>query len=340
MIGIPVVITGLLMMSGCTKEQTQAKSMEQLHEENGIPVRVESVVQKPLTSEHTYFAVLTGILESTASAHVGDKVDKILYRVGDSVQKDAVVITFPTDNPAAQYYQAKVGYEHAEATVKRMENLFNNGGISQQEYENARTQYMVSKANWDAVKQAVKVQAPISGTITSINVQESDNVHSGDALFTISQTSKLKAKLWVPESQIHDVAIGNPTTATWNGITLEGTVTQVDMSLNTKQQAFGVAVEFENPDQKVMSGVNAEIEIIAAANRSAVVIERKNIVMKDNRAYVFVADKGAAVAREITIGKELGLDVEVKSGLRPGDSLITEGQMLLSNGTKINIIKN
>ena len=84
---------------------------------------------------------MSGIKESNASAMVSDKVDKIHYRVGDKVRKDAVVVSFPTDNPAAHYYKAKVGFEHAQATLKRMQKLHENGGISLQDYENTRTHY-------------------------------------------------------------------------------------------------------------------------------------------------------------------------------------------------------
>jgi membrane fusion protein (multidrug efflux system) len=239
----------------------------------------------------------------------------------------------------AQYFQAKVAYEHAEATLKRMEDLYQDGGISLQDLENTRTQFRMAQANWDAVKQSVKVEAPISGRLTSINVQETDNVKSGDVLFTISQTQKLKARLWVAENQINEFEVGNKATASWNSIQLEGTVTQVDMSLNSEKQAFGVTLEFDNPNEKIMSGVNAEIKIFTSYGEKAVIIDRKNIINSDNRDYVFVAENGIAKEQEIKVGKSLGLDVEVVNGLKEGDSLVVEGQLLLEDGAKVKIIR-
>jgi membrane fusion protein (multidrug efflux system) len=334
-----ILMTMLFVYLNCTKEKSGAKSMEQLYKENGVPVKVQVVELKPLTSEHTFHAVLSGIKETAAKAMVSDKVEKIHYNVGDYVAKDAVVISFPTTNPAAQYFQAKVAYEHAEATLKRMEDLYQDGGISLQDLENIRTQFQVAQANWDAVKKSVKVEAPISGRLTSINVQETDNVKSGDVLFTISQTQKLKAKLWVAENQINDFQVGNKATASWQSVTLEGEVTQVDMSLNSEKQAFGVTLEFDNPNEKIMSGVNAEIKIFTSYGEKAVIIDRKNLINRDNRDYVFVAENGIAREQEIKIGKSLGLDVEVVNGLKQGDSLIVEGQLLLEDAAKIKIIK-
>jgi RND family efflux transporter MFP subunit len=313
--------------------------MEQLHKENGIPVKIEVIELKPFTLEQTFHAVLSGIKETTANAMVSDEVEKIHFEVGDRVEKDAVVISFPTDNPAAQYFQAKVAFEHAQATLKRMENLYQDGGISLQELENSRTQYRVAEANWAAAKQSVKVKAPIRGTITSINVQQTDNVQPGDALFTIAQTHKLKAKLWVAENQIMDIEVGNKARAYWNSIEIEGRVTQVDMSLNSEKQAFGISVEFDNPAEKIISGVNAEIKVFSSQGENAVIIERKNIINKDGRTFVFVAKNGIAREQEITVGTSLGLDVEVVNGLKPGDSLVVEGLLLLENGVKIRIVE-
>ncbi|NOY60884.1 MAG: efflux RND transporter periplasmic adaptor subunit [Calditrichaeota bacterium] len=324
--------------SGCTDEKNNAKSMEQLYKENGVPVKVETIKKVPIVIKHTYHAVLTGIKESKASAKVSDKVEKIYFSVGDHVKKDQVIISFPIDNPAAQYNQAKVSFEHARATLKRMQDLYKNGGISLQEFENTRTQFEVVKANWEAVKQFVKVQAPISGIITQINVQESDNVKPGDPLFTISQTYKLKSKFWVSESEIKDIHKGDSASATWGDITIKGRVIQVDLSLNAKKQAFGVAVEFDNSQKQIQSGVNAEITIQGDGGGEGILIGRKNLVRMENKNIVFVATNGIAKEREITIGKSIGLDVKVVKGLNPGDLLITEGQLLLKNGDKIRII--
>lgn len=339
---IVAVVLGLFItipfFAGCTGEKTSAKSMEQLYNENGVPVKVKKIVKEPFIIRQTFHGVLTGIRESKATAKVSDKVEKIYFKVGDQVAKDEVVMSFPIDNPAAQYNQVKAAYEHAQATYKRMQNLYDNGGISLQEFENTKTQYKVTQANWEAVKQSVKVQAPISGIITQINVQETDNVKPGDPLFTISQTDKLKAKLWVSESEIRDIHEGDSATAAWGGTIISGQVVQVDMSLNQKKQAFGVAVEFENSGHRIISGVNAEITIQRSLGNDVIVIERKDILKKENKNVVFVARNGVAEERDIELGRTYGISVQVAKGLDPGDSLITEGQLLLKDGAKINIV--
>lgn len=337
-----ILISGLTLLlfvhSGCSKKDSEAKSMEQLYSENGIPVKVEKVVLRSVEEAHRFHGLLTGYRESSASASLADKVETIHYSVGDYVEKAAVVISFPTTNPAAQYSQAKVAYEHAEATLKRMKNLYESGGISLQDYENTQAQFRVAEANWNAVRQAVQVLAPISGVITQITVQETENVQPGDKLFTISQTDRLKAKIWVTEEEVGHIRVNNPAGATWKGKELTGKVVQVDMALNPQMQAFGVVVEFDNSGERIPSGVNAEITILRRDDEKIIKIDRKNIIEKENKM-VFVAEGNVAKQRVVETGRILGLDVEITRGLNPGDLLITEGQFLLNDGDKINIIQ-
>lgn len=329
-----------LSASGCSNNETAAKSLEQLYQEKGVPVITEIVKQNSFAVMHSYTAILTGIEESSANAMVSDKVDNIHVRVGEFVEKDDIIISFPSDNPTAKYYQAKVSFENAKSTYRRFSDLYDSGGISHQELDNVKTQYQVAEANWDAARQTIQVKAPISGYVTKINVRESDNVEPGDELFTISQTHKMKSKIWVPEKDINLFQRGAEAIAVWNDVEINGQVVQVDMSMNANNRAFGVVVEFNNPDKILKCGVTADVSVRTYSKREIITIERKNILKEEDRYYVFVVKEGQAEKRFIRLGKTSGMDVEILSGLQIGDELVTEGQLLLAPGKKINKINS
>jgi membrane fusion protein (multidrug efflux system) len=328
----------VLLLSSCGSQQKEAKSMEQIYSEEGVPVKTEKIELTNFADRRDFNGALSGIEESSAYAVISDKVDRVYSKVGDFVKKDDIVLSFPTDNPTAQYYQAKVSFENADASYKRMEGLFETGGISQQELDNARTSFQVAQANWDGVQQAVLVRAPISGVLTKVNVRESDNVQRDDELFTVSRIDTLKAKIWVSDKDIRSFKKGLPAYATWNGVEISGKVVQVDMSVNQETQAFGVTVELENPDKIPLTGVVAVVNVDLHSNPQAVVVERKNVLGEGEKTYVFVADGGVARKKLVVLGYSHGLDVEVLEGLAPGDELIVEGQMHLQDGAKIRIM--
>ncbi len=333
---VAVVSLALLpVLTSCSRDTAAAKSMEQIYAEQGIPVEVQPVNAVPFNIRHAFNTVLTGIEETGASAMIGDRVEAVHYRVGDYVKKDAVVVSFPTDNPAAQYFQAKVGYEHALTTYQRMKNLYESGGIALQELDSVRTQMSVAEANWNAVKQSVHVRAPISGILTSIRVRISDQVHSGDDLFVVSRTDRLKAEIWLQETIRDQIEIGAPATATWNGRTLQGKIVQVDRSMDPERQAFGAVAVFDNPGRLMMSGVNAGISVASAGKTESVVIDRRHLIREGGRTFVYVEENGAARKQEVALGASTGLDVPVLKGLGPGDRLIVSGAMQLKDGARV-----
>ncbi len=323
---------------GTSADGQDNRSMTQIHADEGIPVNVKPVKLDEFHTVLNYTSTVTGITESSKFSSVSDTVDQVLYSVGDFVTKDTVVITFPKNNPAANYYQAKASYINASDTFRRMESLYKTKGVSKQDYDNAKTQLDVARANWDIVNDMLEVKAPIDGYITRIDVRPSENVNPDDHLLTVSNYDLLKAKVQIPEREINRIKTGMSATASWEGYTVEGIVVQTDLSLNPKTNSFGAVLEFDNNDHNIRSGVTAEISIVTYKNKDAVVVEKKNILSKDNKECVFIAEGNKAVRREIKTGFRQGLDVEVSEGLKVGDVLITEGNRLVSDGSKIKIV--
>lgn len=337
---LPVLLAAVLVQTGCDKGNSSPSSMEELHRKNGVPVRVEVIGQHAQAADMRWNAVLSGGEESTASAMVSDRVARIEYKVGDRVAGDAVVVRFPADNPAANYNQARVTFEHARTTLSRMESLYKSGGISQQELDNVRTQFQVAEANWKATREAVNVEAPISGVITRINVTESQNVKAGDPLFTVADTRTLRARLLVTESVARLLAVGDEASAEYRGTMLKGRVAQVDRSMESKKQAYGVILEFANPGKTVASGSNALIRVLPRKEGNVVMIERKDLQRENDDYYVFVAQEKKAVRRPVTIGASIDTRVEILTGLAKGDRLITASQMMLEDGSAIRVVED
>ncbi len=334
---LTVALVWVLAASGCTREKSEAKSMAQIYKEEGVPVKTETVTPKAFETVLGFNSVLTGIKESTAYAAMGDKVEKIHVNVGDFVKKDQVLVTFPTDSPSARYYQAKVAFENAKTAFQRIDNLYKSGGISLQERDNAKAGYDVAAADWNTVRQMVKVKAPISGYVSRVHVSETDNVDKEMALVTISRTDRMKAAIWISEDEIADVEKGMPAAAEWKGNTVEGKVVQVDMAMNYMKKAFRALVEFDNPENRMKAGTTVDIRITTSTKTGALVVERKNIMLEKGEYFVYVVTNGKAGKRTVTMGKQQGPGVEITGGLNPGDQLVVEGQMLLENGSKVKI---
>ncbi|MBN2415466.1 efflux RND transporter periplasmic adaptor subunit [bacterium] len=335
---MPLFLLYLAVIPDCGKSAPDTGSLEGSYTGKGLSVTVQVLERRPVESSFSMNAVLSGIRESSASSSISDMVERIHFSVGDHVEKDQIVISFPTGNPAARYYQARVNVEHMKTTLDRMDSLYHSGGISRQEFENTAALYKVAEANWNAARQMVEVRAPISGTITGINVQQSDNVYPGDVLFTVARTHALKAQLWVPESRIREVRKGAAAEARWNGIVLKGSVSQVDLSLNTRRQAFGVTCIFTNEGHAVPSGINAEITIFSHYGE-LLAVDRKNLVREGGTYVAYKVVDGTAVKQTVSTGRPIDLKIEILQGLSEGDTIITGGLTLVEDGQPVRIVK-
>ena len=336
---LSIALLATIFIVGCSKAETEvkAKNMEQLYKEQGIPVKVETINPQNFTLYLPFTATLSGLQQSSASAMIGGRIEKVLVKVGDYVEKDQVLVEFPEDVPAGQYKQALAGYEMAESTFERMGKLFELGGISQQDLDGVETQYKVAAANLDASSQMLKVRAPISGTVTAINVRETESVPAEALLATISNTQKMKAKVWLTESEACQVIKGQNAIASWNGVELNGKVTQVAIAKDMMKRAFSVNLEFENNHNLCKSGVMADVKINIYSNAKAILLPRKTVLKDGNAHYVYVLESDKAIKRVVKIGRENG-KLEIIDGLQIGDKVIVEGYNKVNDQTKVNVI--
>lgn len=336
-----VLIAGLCCLAGCgPEEESQMQSMEQIYNEAGVPVRVETVNEQSFAATLNYSATLQATSEATAYAKLADVVQEIKFQVGDYVAKDETVIVFPRNNQSAQYYQAKAGYDLAHQTHQRMERLYNEGLVSKQELDQAAANFKVAQANLNSVDDAIQVKAPLSGYLTQLNVKVTDNVGVGTPLFTISNLDEIEARVWASSKEIDQIKLGQSVVMEWNGQQYQGSVSQVSRIMNAGRKAFEVRTVFKNPTKELTSGITAGISIETYRNDGVIAVPRKCLINGGDKYFVYLVKEGKAVRREVTLGREQGVTVELLSGVEPGDQLIVEGGNMVSDSVLVNLVND
>ena len=336
-----IIAITLLQLSvvSCGGEDEPAKSMAQIQEEEGVPVKVETIEYKPFEKFHSYFAKLAGIKEATKGAPFGGKIEKINYRVGAYVEADSVVIEFPYDAPGSVYEQTKTTYETSKKTYERTKVLLEAGESSQANFDAVEAQYLVNKRNYEIARQLTFIEAPFSGRIVDIKVNVGDNVNKDAPLFTIAQLHKMRARVWITEKEIGEIKKGMSAYMDFGGKTYIGKVVELSLAIDPAKQAFFAEVEFDNSRRELKSGVTVEIKILVYENKKAIIIPRNLMAMDEEGQYVFVEKDGKAEKRYISDGNDSGIYFEISKGLQVGDKLITKGASQLTDGSKVNVIQ-
>lgn len=331
------LIAVLLTIAACGKKDGKTPNMQQIQSEQGIPVRVKTVKPEAFSRELSYNAALSGSEESYGQALVSEVVSTVNARVGDRVQAGQLIVSFPQSTPAAQYEQAKTGFNAARQAYQRMQNLFAEGAISRQDLDNLETQFKIAEANLAASEKMINVRAPISGVITGINVNPGDRTYPGQNLFTVAGGSGYKAKLMIPDQDLSSIRLGIPAAASWGEIELSGRVSRIAMALDPYAKAVPVEVSFTGLNARVPFGVTAQIRLSVGTVNDAIVVSREQLITENGQKYVWVKEGDRARKRAVETGLDNQLQYEVISGLNAGDLLITEGQSLLADNARIRV---
>lgn len=328
----------LIFVSCGSQEKEISKSMEEIHAEEGLPVEITEVRQTGFSKTLSFYAPVSGIKEITERSMIADEILKVNASIGSYVEENQIIIEFPENNPTLQFDQAKEGYEIAKKTHERMKALLESGDISQSQYDQAETQYKVNKRNFEQLKQMLYIDAPISGTIISLPVRVGESTGMDTPLFTIAQLNQMIAKVNVSEKEIDLIKKGMKARAYYNDEIFNGVVTDIPLAMNKMTRSFPVEIQFSNPKRELISGVSVDIEI-DIINKDSVITIPRNLVTEENDEYfVYLLNDSTAKKSYVTLGEESGVEVEILSGLKVGDELISCCKNMLDDGIKVKVV--
>jgi RND family efflux transporter MFP subunit len=317
-------------------EASEARSMETIQAEAGIPVRVRKLATESFSVYRKYPTTLMARSESTAYAMLSDVVREIKVKVGDRVVRDQAVIAFSSDNSA--FLQAQASFKNAEAAFTRSSVLFAEAGVSKQDFDNVRTQYEVARAAYKSASDMVVAKAPIDGYVSRINVRLTENVRPGAALFTVTNQNGYEARLYATMDEIADIRVGARARLQEGGATFEGRVAEVSLVMDGEKKAFPVVVQFAGEGRGLVSGMGCDVAVEIYRNDAAIVVARSELVRSGEGWAAFIVNGGSAELREVAVGRERGLDFEIAAGLLAGDQFVSEVKSGLSSGDKVFVV--
>ena len=335
-ITVTILVAGLAV-NGCKKANPEGSVVP---EKNSIlTVDMQKPVQKDIAEILTYSGTVTGEEETAIRSKISETVVEVPVSVGQYVKKGTVLVKFDNTTGTTQYEQAKSNFELAQKTYDRNLNLFKVGGISQQMLDQAKTQLDVAASNYNGVKSMVQVEAPIDGTVTSINVNPGDFVTVGSAVAVVSNLSSLKTTIDLSAKDISKVKVGTQVKVSlvdYPNETATGRVYEVAKSADNSTRTFAAKIRLSKPGSVFKSGLFARVEISTSENKTGFVIPVSALYTSNSHPAVFVVKDSVAYVQQIEIGYRDNSNVAVISGITASDYVVTSGTLLLKNGDKIN----
>ena len=319
-------------------EPKKATTIEEIQKEKGKPARVVKASKAKLTDVRRYSGSIEGMQQNKAICKMGDPLAKINVQVGSTVQKDQVLAEYLFTGDNTQYQQAQEQVKLLEAATQRMREVFEKGGISQQEMDTQEMQLKVAKMNLETARRATLILAPEAGVVTELKFQVGQTPGVGGVLATIAKLNKVILKLNVTSQDIGYFKKGAAATVTVAGEKVKGKVSLIPLAADPNTRFFPVEVTFDNPKKKLLPGmyVTAELD---AQQVEGIVVPTEAIVYRNGLNAVWTVDEnGKALRKIVKIGVQTKDDIQVIEGLEGGETIIVEGQSKMNDGDKVLVV--
>jgi RND family efflux transporter MFP subunit len=327
-----------------------------------VPVVVANAAKSSVPIRLEALGTVTTMASVAVKPRIDSEIVAVKFEDGARVKMGDVLFILDSRSIEAEIARveaviagAEAQYEQAQRDVARYTELVAKNATTVVTFNNAQTQLNVSRAlaaSNKATLQGLKVQlgyctirAPITGRISMASAKVGNIARQADAvpLATINQVAPIYVSFTVPQGNLPDVrsAIAAETA------TLDAVVPgsgahasgQVAMIENTVDPATGMVTVRANmpnkeeilwPGTLVNTSLTLRIEERVTVPAAALQTDQKG-------QFVFVVKDGAATVRPIKVERTVDKLAVIESGLNEGETVVTDGQLLLSNGTKVTI---
>ncbi|HBE73952.1 MAG TPA: hypothetical protein DDW31_07710 [candidate division Zixibacteria bacterium] len=264
--------------------------------------------------------------EVKISAYVMGKVTRLPVKEGDRVRKGQVLVQIDPANYEAQVKQARASLDLAQASLaqsgliyERNRELFGKGLLSQEAFEQVATQHRLDQARLAQAQAALDqamdtyrkttITSPIDGTVVQLNVELGEVVvtgtmnNPGSVIMTVSDMAQMEVEAQVDESDVRDIAPGQPAEVSIDampGRTFKGQVSQVGNAAvasaglssggSTASVNYVVRVRILDQSDELRSGMSANVEITTASKTGILVAPIQSVVMRQVESEIRESD--------------------------------------------------
>ena len=273
------------------------------------------------------------------SARQAFEAAKTVYDNRVALVREGALAQKLVDDAKVAMVQAQSQLETAEQHLKSLETV----GRPEQ-LKSAQAQMDAANAHYQNAAAQVayaEVRSPLTGIVSDRPLNIGEMAASGSAVLSIVDISRVIARANVPVNEAAAIQVGRPATIAVAGDTLAGKVTVVSPAVDPNTTTVQVWVEAPNPGEHAKPGATVQISIDARQIQNAVVVPVSALLSSDEGGdKVMVAGSdGLAHEHKVEVGVRSGDDVQILSGVNPGEQVITDGALGLDDKAKIVIGK-
>jgi membrane fusion protein (multidrug efflux system) len=310
----------------------------------GLPVKAAPVKVGTVTSEVTAVGTLLADESAVIRPEVAGRVTAIHFNEGQAVAAGARLVTLDAAEVQAQLAASRADERLTEQRAERAGELFKKNFISQQALDDAREAHKKATAQRQENEARVaktEIRAPFAGIVGLRQVSAGAYLKAGEDVVRLDKIDAMKLDFRVPEVYLgrirRDQAVGVRVDA-FPGEQFPGRVYAVETTVDDKTRTAMLRGRVDNKGAKLRPGMFARVTLTLGTNDKATLVPEQAIVPRGNRNFVFRVVDGRAALTEIGLGARSPGQVEITRGLKPGELVVTDGQLKLQDGTPVMVM--
>jgi membrane fusion protein (multidrug efflux system) len=293
---------------------------------------------------------LTAVNGASLSSEIAGIVDKIDFESGADVKAGTLLLTLRANNDPATLAQLQAAAALDKITLARDEKQLQADAISQAQVDTDRANVAGAEAQVQGEQALIaekEVRAPFAGRLGIRQVDPGQFLAVGTPIVTLEQLNPLFVDFYLPQQALSQIAVGQSVHLGIDAFpdqNFSATITAIDAVVDSSTRTVHVRASLPNDSLALRPGMFATIDIAAGAHQNLVTLPQTAIAYNPYGDTVFTVTPGTdakgkpdLVAHQVfvTLGDTRGDQVAVLSGVRPGDEVVTAGQLKLRNGAMV-----
>ena len=328
-----------LALCSCGGKKAQ-KGAAAVKEELLPAVKVVDAKSEIVPIDEKYSVTLQAYAINNIAPQSGGRIISIKAEVGDFVQKGQVLAQMDK----AQLEQAELQLNNLKSEYDRAKALYKKGGVSKSDFETIELQYKVANTTYENLLTNTILKSPLNGVVSARNYDEGDMYTMSAPLYVVQQINPIKALVAVSEKNYSLLKKGIKvefTPEALNGKKYIGEVTRIHPTVDAATHTIVAEVTINNPKFELRPGMYSSARVIFSQGDAIVVPDTAVLKQQGSgvrTVYVLKAD-GTVELRIVELGRHIGSEYVILSGVQAGEKVIVSGQSLLRSGIKVEVIE-
>jgi len=356
---VAAVFTLIFSAASCKKKEQKPAVVPP------VPVSIGMVTQKDVPLQVLVIGTVEPSSTVAVKAQIGGTLTRVHFTEGQDVKKGDLLFTIDPRPYEAALRQAEANFardraqfENARAEELRYRELVKKGYVSQTQYDQVRTNALALESVAEASKAMVEnahlqlsyctIRSPFTGRTGSLSVYEGNLIkaNADTAMVTINQIQPINVSFAVPEKSLPEIKkyMAGGTLKVEAMLSkddknpLQGKLAFIDNAVDTATGTIRLKGSFLNSDRKLWPGEFVNVVLTLTTQKDAVLVPNSAVQTGQNSQFVFVVKQDSTVdVRPVVVSRTFGEETVIEKGLVPSEKVVTDGQLRLAPGARVEI---